>query len=74
MSQIHTPRYNKYYDLKNVVYKAWGDLMKIDTTGAAPGTSSADGQKVTGQTRGGSQVIGQAKGGSLMSMMDGLSL
>ena len=49
MSKIHTPRYNKYYDLRNVVYKAWGDLMAIDTTGAAPGTSHADGQKVTGE-------------------------
>ena len=49
VSKIHTPRYNKYYDLKNIVYKAWGDLMEIDTTGAAPGTSHADGQKVTGE-------------------------
>ena len=35
--------------MKNIVYKAWGDLMEIDTTGAAPGTSHADGQKVTGE-------------------------
>ena len=49
MSKIQTPRYNKYYDLRNVVYKAWGDLMAIETTGAAPGTSHADGQKVTGE-------------------------